>query len=316
MAINNFIGEIAICETKEELNHVFFLPEHQKMLQPFKDGNFERNVLISELAEISNKFRGSTMDNILWLFQKMDLEKQLVQNLNNKKWNRKAKTIQQLASLQQESSIKDIFPLTNNKNDLLRMEAQIAIVKVTGFEGLAFLDEAIYPVSEWQQLRLIEELARHTAEVPGKISQWLRSENLTVVNFALRLIEIYRQYKYYDEVTHCLSHSSMSICNTAVVTLSQISNETTTDLLVTHYPDYDEVLQIQILKILQIDGTENQVPFLLSLLNHPDDSYKLEAAKAIMNIMESGIEKIEKIIDKSLFPWNIILSQIQMQEII
>jgi hypothetical protein len=49
----------------------------------------------------------------------------------------------------------------------------------------------------------------------------------------------------------------------------------------------------------------------LSFLNHRDDYYKLEAVKAIVNISKTGVEKIEKIIDKSLFPWNIILPQIK-----
>jgi hypothetical protein len=191
------------------------------------------------------------------------------------------------------------------------MEAQIAIVKMTGFEGLKFLNEVTYPVSEWQQLRLIEELVNHTPSELDNISQWLKSENLTVVNFALRLIEIYRQYDLYDQVKSCLSHPSRIICKSAVTTISQISNENTPDLLIAHYQDYDAFTQIKILKILQADGTENQLPFLLSILNHRDDSYKLEAVKAIVNISKTGVEEIEKIVDKSLFPWNVILSQIK-----
>jgi hypothetical protein len=310
-SFNNFIGEIAICESESELNEVFLNPDYQKVLTQFQQRKSDRNLLICELAETSKKFRGSTMENILWLFEKMDLEKQLLKNLSNKKWHEKAKAIQQLSYMQQKSSIQNIFSLTNDENDLLRMEAQIAIVKMTGFEGLKFLNNVTYPVSEWQQLRLIEELSSHTATELGNISEWLKSENLSVVNFALRLVEIYRQYDFYDEVANCLLHPSMIICKSAVVTISQISNETTADLLVAHYPGYDAFTQIKILKILQVEGTENHLPFLLSILNHGDDSYKLEAVKAIVNISKTGVEKIEKIIDTSLFPWNVILPQIK-----
>lgn len=310
-SFNDFIGQIAICESESELNEVFSHPDHQKILLRFQKRKPDRNLLICQLAETSKKFRGTTMENILWLFEKMDLEKQLLQNLSQKKWYKKAKAIQQFAYLQQKNSIKKIVSLTNHENDLLRMEAQIAIVKLTGFEGLEFLNGATYPVSEWQQLRLIEELSSHADTKLGNISQWLQSENLTVVNFALRLVEIYQQYDFYDEVKNCLFHWSMSVCKSAVVTISQISNETTADLLVAHYPGYDDITQLKILKILQVDGTKDQLPFLLSLLNHDDDSYKLEAAKAILKISKTGMEKIDKIIDKRLFPWNIILPQIK-----
>jgi hypothetical protein len=310
-SLNNFIGEIAVCESENELNDVFSNPDHQSVLRQFQRRESDRNLLISELAETSKKFRGTTMENILWLFEKTGLEKQLLKNLGQKKWHKKAKAIQQLAYLQQKNSIKNISTLTNHENDLLRMEAQIAIVKMIGFDGLKFLNNVTHPVSEWQQLRLIEELSSHTAVDLGNIHEWLKSANLTVVNFALRLIEIYRLYDFYDEVKNCLSHDSMTICKTAVITISQISNETTADLLVAHYPGYDAFTQIKILEILQVDGTKNQLPFLFSLLNHADDSYKLEAAKAIVKISETGIEKIEQTVDRALFPWNIILPQIK-----
>jgi len=311
ISLNNFIGEIAICESEDELNEVYSNPAHQKAMRQFQRREMDRNLLISELAETSKKFRGITMDNILWLFEKMNLEKQLVKNLGNKKWHKKAKAIQQLAYLQQKKSIKYIFSFTNHENDLLRMEAQIAIVKMIGFDGLKFLNTVTYPVSEWQQLRLIEELSSHHAADLRNMNQWFKSENLTVLNFTLRLVEIYRLYDFYDEVKDCLSHQSMTICKTAAVTISQISNETTADLLVAHYPDYDSFTQLKILEVLQVDGTKNQLPFLFSLLDHGDDSYKLEAAKAIVKISKSGMEKIEKMVDGTLFPWNIIVPQIK-----
>ncbi|HEY9341517.1 MAG TPA: hypothetical protein VIQ23_08050 [Hanamia sp.] len=310
---NNFLGEIAICESEEELTQVFLHPAHQRILHQFGQNSFDKNLLINELAETSKQFRGSTMDNIQWLFEKMELEKELLKNLNSNKWHKKAKAIQQLAYLHQKNRIEDIFPLVNHKNILVRREAQITIVKFTGFEGLEFLNVVRHPISEWQQLRLIQELSDHTSEKFGNISLWLQSKNESVVNFALHLVEIYRQYDYYDEVKECLSHSSLSICKRAVMTLSHINNETTPDLLIKFFPGYDASLQIEILKILQADGNESHLPFLFSLINHPDDSFKLEAAKAILNINPASIEKMKLLIDEFSYPWNIILPQIKTQ---
>jgi HEAT repeat protein len=251
------------------------------------------------------------MENILWLFERLDLKIQLLKNLENKKWHKKAKAVQQLAHLQQKNCVDIILPFTNHQNDLLRMEAQIALVKMTGFEGLEFLNQVTYPVSEWQQLRLIEELSSNTITSLGSVHKWLKSENVSVVNFALRLIEIYQQFDFYDEVKTCLSHASSTVCKNAVLTISNISNETTADLLVEHFGNYDALIQIKILKILQSQGTENQLPFLFSILKHPDDSYKLEAAKAILKISDKGLLTIEELTDRESFPWNVILPQIK-----
>lgn len=313
---NNFIGEIAICETEEELNAVFSQTTTQKIIVQFKKSSFDRNLLITELAETCKKFRGNTMDNIHWLFNKIELESEVLKNLNSKQWHTKAKAIQQMAYLQQQTNIKDIFPFSNHEHTLVRMEAQIAIVKLIGFDGLDFLNVATYPISEWQQLRLIQELSGKKAGEFENIIHWLRSENDTVVHFALRLVEIYRLYQYYDEVAACLLHPSPATCKRAVETLSHISNETTAALLVKLFPRYDTATQMEILKILQTEGTESEIPFLLSLLDHPDDSFKMAVANAIHTVRDSGIENIEALIDELSHPWNVILPQIKMESIL
>ena len=120
--------------------------------------------MIQELADTCKKFSGTTMDNIHWLFQKTDLKKELLAHLKDKRWFVKAKAIQQLAYLQQKDQLPNIFRLANHNNDFVRMEAQIATVKLIGFNGLRFLNVIGYSVSEWQQLRLIQELSRHSIE--------------------------------------------------------------------------------------------------------------------------------------------------------
>jgi hypothetical protein len=108
-SLNTFIGEIAICESEDELNEVFSNLDHQRVLLQFQKNKSDRDLFISELAETSRKFRGTTMENILWLFEKLNLEKQLLKSLDQKKWHKKAKAIQQLTYLQQKNSFKNIF---------------------------------------------------------------------------------------------------------------------------------------------------------------------------------------------------------------
>lgn len=312
---NDFIGQIAICESREELNETFAQADSQKIIDQFQKHKFEKDLLISELAKTSKKFRGLTLENIQWLFEKMQLKNELLHNLNSKEWHTKAKAVQQLAWLKQDWSIKEISRLINHENHLLRMEAQIAIVKLTGFEGLGFLNSVNHPISEWQQLRLIQELSGQAMEDLDHIRGWLQSENESVIHFGLRLIEIYRQHKYYEDVKICLIHSSEEICKTAVATLSFISNENTADILIEHYPHYNASIQLDILKILQNDGAEKHLPFLYSLLHHPEDPFKMAAAAAIRKIRVGSMEKVETMIEKSSHPWNVILPQIKMESI-
>jgi len=308
---NSLLGEIAICESEEELNEVFLNKDHQKLLQQFGKRSFDRNILIAELAETSKKFRGSAMTNIQWLFKKMNLESDLLKNLNNTHWHKKSKAVQQLSSLQQTERIQDIVPLAHHENLLLRTEAQIAIVKLTGFAGLEFLNTASHPISEWQQLRLIQELSGLAYEEIGNTSRWLKSANDSVVNFALQLVEIYREHDFYDEVKSCLTDASSNICKRAVITLSHISNENTMDELINYYPEMSPSVQIEILKILQQQGTKHHLNFLFSVTTHPDNSFKLEASKAILNISPEALEGMIEQTDAFSYPWNVIFPQLK-----
>lgn len=311
--INNFFGGIAICESENELNEIYFQQPHQKMLTGFLQNRIYRNVLIDELAETSKKFRGATLENIRWLFEKMNLKKELLKNLHSKKWHKKSKAIQQLSALQQKDCVDEIFALTNHENQLVRREAQIAMVNLTGFPGLQFLDKATYIISDWQQLRLIQELAVYPSNEFGNVSVWMKSENESVVNFALKLIEIYRLYDHYAEVENCLSHSSTRIVEQAIISLGQIYNETTADVLIAHYEEYNLPLQLRIIHVIQEIGNEEQVPFLLSIIDAEDDLIKLEAAKAIASISPAAIENIQDLVNEFRFPWNVILPQIKME---
>ena len=89
--------------------------------------------------------------------------------------------------MEQRKQVARIYRLTNAPNEILRMEAQAAIVQLYGFEGLRFLDILVRPLSEWQQIHLLRLLSRTPGTPSGKLREWLRSSNPTVRDFARKL---------------------------------------------------------------------------------------------------------------------------------
>lgn len=306
---NDLISEIAICESEEELNEVFSQPAYQKILNHYQKTSIDRNFMIDELADTCKKFSGTTMNNIHWLFQKTDLKKELLAHLKDERWYIKAKAIQQLGYLQQKDQLPNIFRLANHNNDFVRMEAQIATVKLIGFSGLRFLNVIGYPVSEWQQLRLIHELSIHSVENFDDISFWLKSKNKTVVEFALRLIEIYQRHEFYDDVAQFLSHSSPEIRMQAIITLGKISNEKTAGLLKDIYSISDSSSQLLVLKTLRVLGAEKESLLLLTSLNNTVEFFKSETEKGIKT---EGTEKKKEHADDMAKQWGVILPKLNM----
>ena len=119
-----------------------------------------------------------------------------------------------------------IYTFTNSTNELIRMEAQTAVVYIAGFKGLRFLDEVTYPISDWQQLKLLELLRSLPFELLPNLKAWLNSRNSTVVVLALKLVEEYMQYQMHGEVNTCMYHQDEAVRKQAVKTLLSIVDAT------------------------------------------------------------------------------------------
>jgi len=88
----------------------------------------------------------------------LKLEKYALKSLKSRKWYIKAKAIQELTVMEIDEFVSQLYPYTNDQNEHVRMEAQNALVQFNGFDGLSFLDIVSYPISDWQQIKLLQKL--------------------------------------------------------------------------------------------------------------------------------------------------------------
>ncbi len=70
-----------------------------------------------------------------------------------------------------------IIKSLNSGNNILRMEAQIAMVRLSDGNPYEFLDLLEKPLSLWEQVTLHELLIQHNLKVP-EFKQWFTSENI------------------------------------------------------------------------------------------------------------------------------------------
>lgn len=292
---SDLIAETAICESPQEVQATLqaFLAVNSKLLQK----PFARQVLIKALVKIKDDISGSSAENLRLLFEQLQLDKDCYQQFLSKQWHVKAKAIQQLAEMQQHHYLVKIYRETNHTNKFIRTEAQLAVVKLTGFKGLRFLNIINHPVSQWQQLSLLHQLKEGAAEETN-IRQWLSSSNATVVEFALRLTEAYKCYPLYPDVVACLQHSSAVVRMQALHALRENYDDDTTAVLMQYFPTAGKPEQLLVLELLGELGTgEKELSFLKALLSAGDESLRYGASQAIQQIdpvnKDSGAEEVE-----------------------
>ena len=251
---------------------------------------------IDELVRCKKNFSGSVSASIVALYIQLGLKKLSQQKLANKKWHIKARGIQELYMMDQKDVLKTIYYNTNSRNEFVRMEAQTGVINLTGFAGLRFLDVISYPLTEWQQLKLLEQLKLYPERegLSENIPKWLRSKNETVVIFALKLADEYQQFGVRDYVVGCLEHTNHSVRRQAIKTLLRLEDEETPAILLAYFNSEPFINQAFILDALRTLATGRETDFLIGLLDHPNDTIKLKAAVILAECFDEGLGILEK----------------------
>lgn len=262
-----------------------------------------RQVAIDELIKCKKNFSGAVAENIIALYNQLGLrEDSLLKMKNKRKWYLQARGIQELYLMDQKDLLTKIYRETNSKHEFVRSEAQIAVIHLTGFNGLRFLDVITYPLTLWQQIKLLEQLKLFgkKEDLSDRIPKWLLSKNETVIVFALRLAAEYQQFAVKDKIAACLVHPSKIVRTQAIKTLITLSDESTASILIGYFSKEDFENQIHILNSLNSLATDDQKDFIIRLLDAPDNIIKVKAATVLANNCTDGIEVIKKEQQKNL----------------
>jgi len=272
-------------ETEPELAYVHTPLKFQKRFKKTR-----RDFTVNQLIDVKRNLTGQVSDSIIQLYEHAGLKRDSLAKFKSNKWYKKVKGINELYMMDQQDMLDSIYTHTNSHNEYVRMEAQTAMIHFYGFEGLRFLDIITHPISEWEQLKLLEQLKTLDFEEKENLGQWLKSPNSTVVIFALKLAAVYQQYHVHDNIVNCLEYENEKVRIQAAITLSKIAGENTAAILAEHYSKENLTNRQNILDCLLPIASDNEKDFLLRQLDDDNDSLKLDAARVIAKCCNNGFE--------------------------
>jgi hypothetical protein len=269
-----------------------------------------RKLLIDEIMSVKKNMTGTASDNLKCLFKQMKLEKYALKSLKSRKWYIKAKAIQELTVMEIDEFVALLYPYTNDVNELVRMEAQSALVQFNGFEGLRFLDIVTYPISDWQQIKLLQQLT----QVPPTnidLDGWLKSENSSVVVFALKLARNYHRFELHDDIALCLDYDDPQVRLEAINFLCEIATDETSDLFISRFLTEEFKHQLAMIEGMQHIASEKDILFLTSLLDNDNYEMKISAARALAKMGNGGLACLQEHVKTAGYPLNEIFMQIK-----
>jgi len=262
-------------------------PEQEDILKKLKkhlNNPFDRKLMVSSFLKLRNEISGETVDLIFKLYHQLGLSHYAMNKLKSQKWNIVVEGIRELTLFQIIEANTAIEVLKNHPKKQINKEVQLYLLNIFNFKGLAFLDNLTTPLSEWDQIELMEVLNRFDSQDIPDIKPWLKSSNDSVVIFTLKLAKTYIQMEAEAELLALLQHPNLTVRVKAIDVLSYLNVLSAKESLKTKFDTLHEDEQIALMGMMQNIYETTDVPFIMEHLYHKNFAVKLPLLQILKNI--------------------------------
>lgn len=246
-----------------------------------------KKIFLSVLIASEQKFSGDALHVLIDIFYAFGLDSLAWEKFRSSDNMKKVRGLQALTAMRVEKALPEIIPLLSHHDRSVVAEAQYAVVRFQGFEGFEFLKPLSSPLSEWQQLRLLQAVKDFRPAHMDLLEELLRHSNVSIVALALTLVRKFRVHSTHDSITTLLSHEHVEVRASAVRTLQSIENESTIPLLTAVYADQDDRVKKAIMKALLKSLNRKSTEFLKTVLAEGNVALQLLAAETLSALKET-----------------------------
>lgn len=278
-----------------------YLFEEEKLDQAYADleriasDKFNRQILIDQMIDLSINLKGEIKEVIKNLYLLLGLKNDSLTKAFSKKWHENVKGFRELAFMNIREANEKIIESLNSSNEILRMEAQIAMVSLSNENPYHFLHLLEKPLAVWEQITLHELLIQHNLKVPA-FKQWFDSKNLSVVIFALEMASWFKQKGIGKEVIRLFEHEDELVRWTAFKVCGDIKLKSSLPAMKKVYEKETNQNKLEILNTFARIPDERHLGFLKSVLDMEEDvQLQIQATKAMENTDEPGISMLIKL---------------------
>ncbi len=308
---------------KEARLRQYLLEQYQSLIIDYLFGNtasdafrkiasddYRRQVLIDQMIDVSVNLKGDSEAKLTKLYMELNLDADSLARARSSKWHKKIKGFRELAFMGIREGNDEMYKVLNSRNEILRMEAQIALVRLSDDNHFDFLSQMKRPFSLWEQITLHDLIIQHEIPVPD-FQKWLSSSNPTVVMFALRMIREFKQKEAEPEIRKALLHRDQRVSQLAVEVAGDLDLRSTLETMKRMYKFQEYNNCLEIVKSMGKMPEQSMLGFLKLVLDKEDDvQLQIEAVKAIENMGEVGVQALVKVMKSEYKNYNIIVRHV------
>lgn len=271
-------------------------PKQQKIadyLRKCAKSSLKRQIIINTLLKLRNEISGETADAIQNLYNQTGLIDQALIKLKHKKWDVVARAIKEFTQFEIKVVHNDIKLLVNHPKKEVRNEIQKYLVKLFCFDGLEFLNIMEKQLSEWDQIQLLGILQKSDNQKIPNITNWLKSNNVSVISFTIKLAKIFNQFESKDAILKLLHHPDQEIRIQAIDVIAYLGFFEAIEILKKDLNERSIEEQIAFFKMNEKMCTTADIPFIMGYINHENFDIRL-SANTIIELISPKTIKIDR----------------------
>lgn len=295
------------------VNFLFAKEVNEDFVQRIKrvaSDSFNRKVLIDQMIDLSITLTGEEKERLKELYLILKLDKDSYKKAMSKKWHIKAKGFRELAFMNIPAANEEIRRCLSSRNDVLRMEAQFAMIRLNTENSFEFLNHLDKNYTLWEQLNVYETITFHHLNLPD-FERLLMSENSSIVLFSLRMIKIFKLSKTYNSLIGLLKHKDPEVRNLTIQVIGFLKMNEALPHLKKIYKTETYENCIAIIQAFASINDENMLNFLKLVLDKEDDvQLQIEAAMAINKAGVKGSETLSKLLQSDYKNYQIIVKHV------
>jgi tetratricopeptide (TPR) repeat protein len=289
-----------------ENNDETIIESFQKVI----NSNYNRKILIDQMIDLSINLTGEAKDKLRNLYITLSLDKDSIIKAHSNLWHIKVKGFRELTFMDITDANEEITRCLQSNNDILRMEAQLALVRLNHEDSFGFLDYLGKTFTLWEQLTVYETIMFHNLPVPH-FDRWLYSKNKSVVIFAIRMIDIFKQKETYPNLFWMLVNEDPEIRLHTIRVIGNLRVKEALPHLKRLYKTENYANCIAIIQAIAKIPDESIINFLKLVIDKEDDvQLQIEAAIAINNSGEIGKIALEKLLKSDYKNYQIIIKHV------
>lgn len=250
---------------------------------------FKRDILLEEILHLHDNFTGESADRLEKIFKLLDLHQDALERLKSKKWHVVARGMRELAFMNVKEAYGPISAYLTHKNEMLRYEARITLMKLNDEDHLAFLDKENAQLSEWDQSYIYTMLCKMPENTIPDFSRWLDSPNGSIVDLSITMTGAFHQQQSVPKLLSMLQSSDESRRVRIIRALKKCGATVSEDSLIARYSGETPDVQKEIINSFTTLGSSKSIQFLSGLLKQQQSDIT-QTVNILRSLLATGPE--------------------------